>query len=107
MVINLNSVLIEGKVKDIAPFEGNKFYFNLSSNKIVKFEGEKTVEEICIPVEAFGKLADSAFSNIKIGTKLRVVGYMRMNKETDKGGNQIQGIVIHAEHIEYKSNQEI
>lgn len=86
---NLNSILIEGKVKEIHD-DVSGIRILLSSYRFEKRENECLEITLDVPVLAFGKLGELCVDSLEPGRVIRVVGRLA------------PGIVIVAEHIEFK-----
>ncbi len=98
----LNSILIEGFVDDIAPYDNvnNKMLFNLLSIGNYKNHNKMIEERTYVVIETKDALAQSMNKEIEKGIKLRVIGRIKSNPEIDKFGNAIGGLIVYAEHIE-------
>lgn len=100
----LNSVILEGSISSISFFD---YYssFSLSFNRSFSdFNGQIVVEHSSIDVLCYSNLFTS-FSNshAKIGSSLRVIGRLRLDKFINPDNSTSSNIVLIAEHIEFKS----
>ena len=86
-MINLNSVLIEGTVKQTQVQQGS---FNISLSVL---RSSTTDKEDVFCVRTTGVIAERCEDWCKEGTQMRVVGRLQ---QTDNG------VVVFAEHVEFK-----
>jgi hypothetical protein len=93
----LNSIIIEGTVKIIS-FDHfingkHKCRFSIMTNHFQP-EEESTPNEIIIPVECMGNVAQMCMRYFKAGTQVRIVGNLAKDNENH--------IIVFAQHIELK-----
>lgn len=95
---NLNSLIIEGKLKKS---DENNFYI-VTVREFKDCEGHRQTEENLIPFVAFGRMAEIVKSKEE-GKALRIVGRIKTYKYEQDGRKQ-SALVVFAEHIEFKAN---
>jgi single-stranded DNA-binding protein len=108
---HLNSVLIEGVIKDRAQLretsEGTSVCTISVVNKRV-YRDEVKIHE-CVSnfiVEVGGKLGEAVFEKGKKGRGVRVVSWLK--EEQHIGGKKQQSrIIIMADHVEFRVEQEV
>lgn len=86
---DLNSVLIQGRIKGPVDYDGNVSIFKIESVRQTKDGQIVTV----VPVVADGKLGESSSEHLSDGREIRVVGRLE---------NSLSGLWLLAEHIEYR-----
>lgn len=86
---DLNSVLIQGRVKGAVNHDGKVSSFEIESVRQIADGQIVTV----VPVIANGKLGESSSEHLSDGREVRVVGRL---------GNSLSGLKLLAEHIEYR-----
>lgn len=98
---DLNSLIIEGELKENASINAN-----MAGNYTVSFTVVSTrkSEENFFPCyyyvsESLGKELETRLVS---GAKLRIVGRLKQHRWTDKDGKKWSKIVVVAEHIEIK-----
>jgi primosomal replication protein N len=95
---SLNSILIEGSVKDqpkSIPFDMVDYSFTL---EVVNCVNENTFKFINVLIKTSGRLAQTCIQTLNVGRSIRVVGYM----DSGENGN----LFIYAQHIEFKNTKE-
>ena len=108
---HLNTVLLEG-VLTADPRQVNYDGSN-TDNRLVKFDiasdryytdrqGNKKVETLFIPVQAWGPLADKSLTKLKKGMTCRVSGRLRMTRWASDDGTVRKSYEIAAEYVEYR-----
>lgn len=96
---DLNSVLLEGEIIDDPDNISNSgCSFNIESTRFYKNEGAPVQEISTYEIVTFGSLAISCLENARKGRRVRVVGRLKQYPTT-------KGIVILAEHIEFKPSK--
>ncbi len=86
---DLNSVLIQGRVKGTVNYDGNASFFEIESVRQIT-NGQIATS---VPVVTVGELAESVSDHLSDGREVRVVGRL---------GNSLSGLKLLAEHIEYR-----
>lgn len=102
MLNDLNSILIEGKLKDDPQFSYSPkgisiCYFSIVSKRSHKVDCK--YEEILYisDIVVFAEMADACRENLRKDRSVRVVGRLESNE--DDGAIHV---FIHAEHVEFK-----
>ena len=92
---NLNSALLEGKMIGDPQDDNGKLTFMLASKRFFRQANRGIEEEITnVGIEVWGDLVDICRAKGHTGRPVRVVGWLRQIDSS--------GIVIVAEHIEYR-----
>lgn len=104
---NLNSLIIEGNIKEIKVSDlpnGLKVTeFSVAVLRYQKKEDGSFSEEVsCFSVLLFGRMAELAETNGKIGRGIRIVGRLKQERFIDSDGKAQSKIIVIAEHVEYK-----
>lgn len=109
---NLNSVLLEGNlVKDpekvmVGDTGRTLARFPLAVNRYYKNGNKEPVEEVMfITTQVWGPLAEGCLNYLQKGRGVRVVGRLRQERWNDKDGGSHERIVVVAEHVEFKPEQ--
>jgi single-strand DNA-binding protein len=109
---NLNSVLLEGNlVKDpekvlIGENGRTMARFPIAVNRYYKNGNKEPVEEVLfISTQVWGTLAEGCLTYLQKGRGVRVVGRLRQERWNDKEGQSHERIVVVAEHVEFKPDQ--
>ena len=98
---DLNSLIIEGELKENASINAN-----MAGNYTVSFTVVSTrmSEEYFFPCYYYvsESLAKELETMLVSGAKLRIVGRLNQHRWTDKDGKKWSNIVVVAEHIEIR-----
>ena len=105
---SLNSVLLEGTVRDVQMDDG-RCTFKVLSDRFYR-QDDVIEKEVCtFSAEAFGRLAQSCHDNLQPGRGVRIVGRLRTVRQdgeelvaVDGDGHEYMPVVIVAEHVEFK-----
>lgn len=102
MLNDLNSILIEGKLKDDPQFSYDPHgalscYFSIVSNRRHKVDDEYQTIPQTFDIVVFSEMADACRENLRKDRGVRVVGRLESNE--DDGAIHV---FIHAEHVEFK-----
>lgn len=106
---NLNSVVIEGEIRNYKGGYFNNKMFYIPFDVVVKrtyatVTGTRE-EESVFSVEACGKMAENIEHLMEDGKGVRLVGRLKQTKFKDETGKAHSKIVIIAEHIEINVNR--
>jgi len=105
---NLNSILIEGNlIRDpelrSTPKGTQICTFTIASNRYYKNNNDSFEKEVSFfDIEAWAKLAESAYRVGKKGRGVRVVGRLKQTRWQDVDSKSHSKITIVAEHIEFR-----
>ncbi len=94
----LNSVLIEGILKEDPVEKDGICRFTIEVHRYYKQDDEQKQEILNIPVETYGKLTETCIGYLKKDSGVRVVG--RISQKNDN-------LIIYAEHVEFKPVKKI
>ena len=104
---HLNSVLIEGVIKDRAQLRETSDGTSVCTFSVVNkwfYQDHEYVSNFI--VEVGGKLGEAVFEKGKKGRGVRVVGWLK--EEQHIGGKKQQSrIIIMADHVEFRFEQEV
>jgi hypothetical protein len=96
MYHDLNSILVEGWVRDLVTYKDGVFTATLMSSYVYR-DGDKVRQEYHpVNIEVHGKLAETCDAYIK-KQKLRVVGRL---KTATPGGEPLASPVVECEYVE-------
>lgn len=104
---DLNSTLIEGNLTrdpESKYTSGGTCIcrFSIASNRSYK-KGEEWQKEVSyFEADTWGKLAENCAAILRKGRGVRVVGYLKQERWTDKDGKSRSAVNIVAEHVEFK-----
>ena len=97
---NLNSVLIEGTLKEDPVEKDGICRFTIEVYRYYKQDdGDQKQETLNISVETHGKLTETCIGYLKKDSGVRVVG--RISQDSDSN------LIIYAEHVEFKPIKKI
>ena len=101
----LNSLILEGNVKDNAEMHSGIATFTIGVKRYFKNSKDELVEEISyFDIEAYGKMGEIVLEKTVKGMKLRIVGRLKQKRWEENGKAQSKIYVV-AEHIEYFKNE--
>jgi single-strand DNA-binding protein len=104
---DLNSVLIEGVMKEAPLFRVTQegapaAAFSIVSERCYR-EGKTLRKDVCsFRVKAYSLLAKECRTKGHKGRRVRVVGCLKEEQYTGADGKRCNGVIIVAEHIEYR-----
>lgn len=100
---SLNSVLLEGVLLDnpVELGEG-ECTFTIITERNFKVEEEYRKEVSHFGIVTFSNLADSCMKHLTKNRGVRVVGRLKQEKLDANGNGPYSGVVIVAEHVEFK-----
>ena len=99
MMNDINSIYLEGKVKNDPRWIGN----GTRKEAAFALASKRYEETLCIPVICQDGLADKAARIIKKNLKVRALGRLEQ-RSTIEDGKERAYFVIVPEHLEYKQN---
>lgn len=103
----LNSVLLEGNLNQ-APVETRTdednivCTFSIGTHRTYKKDDVRIKEESCFTVVVFSTIAESCMKHLHKGRGVRIVGRLKENRCDEDDQNNRSGVIIIAEHVEFK-----
>ena len=92
---SLNSLLVEGNLVSDPIMENNICKFSISSDRFYKEENDLVKETSYFNIEAYGRLGENCYKELKQNRGIRVVGRIRQLELDGK-------MIVISEHIEFK-----
>ena len=105
----LNSVIVEGIVKEVENFlDRSVSRVVIETDKSYRNDDGSVVDDLNeFPVLLYGRMAEKLHNWIKCGKQIRVVGRLKQDKWKDNKGKAHSAIVIVAEHVEIKTDDDV